>query len=58
MNGIKRPILAKHMYFSPRINLNDITDNATIRIELMAKREMIDTNTKHSKNLTLQQGQN
>jgi hypothetical protein len=46
------------MYISICINLNDITDNATTIIELMAKREMIDTNTKHSKNLTLHQGRN
>jgi hypothetical protein len=45
MNGINRPILAKCIYFSPRINLNDIADNATIKIEIVAKRKMEDTNT-------------
>jgi hypothetical protein len=52
-NGIKRLVLAKHMYFSPRINLNNIGDNATTKIELIAKRKMKDTNTKHTINLTL-----
>jgi hypothetical protein len=46
------------MYFSPCINLNDIVDNATTRIELAAKREMEDTNIEHTTNLTLQQGRN
>jgi hypothetical protein len=51
VNGIRRHILAKRMYFSLCINLNDITNNATTRIELVAKREMKDTNTKHTTNL-------
>jgi hypothetical protein len=33
VNGINRHTLLKHMYFSPCINLNDIVDNATIRIQ-------------------------
>jgi hypothetical protein len=33
VNGINRLVLLKHMYFSPCINLNDIVDNATIRIQ-------------------------
>jgi hypothetical protein len=37
VNGIKRPILAKRMYFSPCINLNNIADNATTKIEMAAK---------------------
>jgi hypothetical protein len=45
VNGIKRHILEKRMYFSPRINLNDIIDNATTKIELVAKREMKYMNT-------------
>ncbi len=28
VNGIRRHILGKHMYFSPCINLNNIVDNA------------------------------
>jgi hypothetical protein len=52
VNGIRTHILAKCMYFSPRINLNNIIDNATIRIKLVAKREMKNTNTKHTTNLT------
>jgi hypothetical protein len=52
VNGIRRHILAKRMYFSPHINLNDIVNNATIRIKLVAKREMKNTNTKHTTNLT------
>jgi hypothetical protein len=32
VNGIRRHILAKHMYFSPHINLKNIIDNATTRI--------------------------
>ncbi len=55
MNGIKRPILAKCMYFFPCINLNDIANNATTKIELVIKKEMKDANTT---NLTLQQGWN
>jgi hypothetical protein len=50
VNGIKRPILAKHMYFSPCIHLNYIVDNVTTRIELVAKREMKDTNIEHTTN--------
>jgi hypothetical protein len=45
VNGINRPILAKRIYFSPCMNLNNIVNNATIRIETMAKREIEDTNT-------------
>jgi len=37
VNGIKRPILVKHMYFSPCINLNDIADNAITKIEMATK---------------------
>jgi hypothetical protein len=44
VNGIRKHILAKNMYCSPRINLNDIIDNATTRIKLVAKKEMKDTN--------------
>jgi hypothetical protein len=51
VNGIKKHILVKRMYFSLRINLNDIANNATTRIELVAKREMKDTNIKHTTNL-------
>jgi hypothetical protein len=58
VNGINRHVLAKHMYFPPCINLNDIVDNATTRIELAAKKEMEDTNIEHTTNLTLQQGRN
>jgi hypothetical protein len=56
MNGIKRPILAKCMYFFPCINLNNIANNATTRIELVIKKEMKDANIEHTTNLTLQQG--
>jgi hypothetical protein len=48
-------ILAKRVYFSLHINLNDVVDNATI-IELAAKREMKDANIEHTTNLTLQKG--
>ncbi len=47
MNGIKKPKLAKHIYFFLRINVNDIIDNAIIKIELAIEREMKNTNTKH-----------
>jgi hypothetical protein len=56
VNGIKKPILAKCMYFSPHINLNDIADNAIIRIKLTTKKEKKDTNIEHTINLTLQRG--
>jgi hypothetical protein len=55
VNGIKRHVLVKHMYFSPHINLNDIADNATKKIELTTKGKMKDTNLEHTTNLTLQQ---
>jgi hypothetical protein len=45
VNGIRRHILGKRRYFSPCINLNDIVNNVTTRIELAAKREIKDTNT-------------
>jgi hypothetical protein len=51
VNGIKGHILAKRMYFSPHINLNNITNNATIRIKFAAKREMKDTDIEHTTNL-------
>jgi hypothetical protein len=51
VNEIRRHILAKCMYFSPHINLNNIVDNATIKIKLAAKKEMKDTDTKHTTNL-------
>jgi len=49
-NGIKRHILVKRMYFSLHINLNDLVDNATTRIKLVAKKEMKDTNIEHTTN--------
>jgi hypothetical protein len=52
VNGIRRHILAKRMYFSPCITLNYIADNVTTRIKLAIKREMKNTNTKHTTNLT------
>jgi hypothetical protein len=55
VNGIKILILAKCMYFSHCITLNDIVDNATI-IELAAKREMKDANIERTTNLILQKG--
>jgi hypothetical protein len=58
MNRIKRPILAKCMYFFPCINLNDIANNAITRIELLIKKEMKDTNIEHTTNLASQQGWN
>jgi hypothetical protein len=51
VNGIRRHILVKRMYFSLYINLNDIVDNATTRIKLAPKREMKDTNIDHTPNL-------
>jgi hypothetical protein len=45
VNGINRPTLAKCIYFSPHINLNDTIDNATIKIEIVVKRKMEHTNT-------------
>jgi hypothetical protein len=51
VNGIRKHILAKGMYCSPCINLSDITDNATTRIKLVAKKEMKDTNIEHTINL-------
>jgi hypothetical protein len=56
VNGIKRHVLVKHKYFSFHINLNDVTNNATTKIELIVKREMKDTNIEHTTNLALQQG--
>jgi hypothetical protein len=38
VNGTKRHKLAKHIYFSLHINLNDVVDNATTKIELAVKR--------------------
>jgi hypothetical protein len=51
VNGIRKHILVKCIYFPPYINLNDIDDNTTTIIKLAAKREMKDTNTKHTTNL-------
>jgi hypothetical protein len=51
LNGIRKHISVKHMYFSPHINLNDIVDNATIKIKLATKKEMKNTNSKHTTNL-------
>jgi hypothetical protein len=45
VNGIRKHILAKGMYFPFHINLNNIANNATTRIKLVAKKEMKDTNT-------------
>jgi hypothetical protein len=49
VNGIRRHILVKHMYFSCRINLNDIV--TTTKIKQVTKRDMKDTNTEHTANL-------
>jgi hypothetical protein len=54
VNGIKRCILAKHMYFSPCIILNDIVGNATTKIKLDGKREIKNTKIEHTTNLTWQ----
>jgi hypothetical protein len=45
VNEIKRTKLAKHIYFSPCINFNDITYNPTTRIELAVERKK--KNTSH-----------
>jgi len=54
VNGVRKHILVKRMYFSPRISLNDIVSNATTRIELTINKKMNDTNIKHITNPTWQ----
>jgi hypothetical protein len=51
VNGIRKHILGKGMYFPFRINLNNIANNATTRIKLVAKKEMKDSNIEHTTNL-------